>query len=162
MPIPSPRSSSGFSLVETLIATGILVTALAGVAQLLAVSVRQAREPGARGSAVAAAQAKIEWLRARTFGFGPDGESVTDAALLPSPPGAMAEDVPGYADTLDHDGREAGAGDEGAAWARRWAIRSIDAASADVISIEVCVFRAASLAAVAAEACVFTLRSRQP
>ena len=162
MPIPSPRSSSGFSLVETLIATGILVTALAGVAQLLAVSVRQAREPGARGSAVAAAQAKVEWLRARTFGFGPDGGRVTDEALLPSPPGAMAADVPGHADTLDQDGREAEAGDESAVWARRWVIAPIDAASADAISIEVCVFRAASLAAVAAEACVFTLRARQP
>jgi len=162
MPVPSLRSSSGFSLAETLVATLILVTALAGVAQLVAVSVRQAREPGARGAAVAAAQAKAEWLRARTFGFGPGGERVTDAALLPSPPGAMAADAPGYADTLDHDGREVGAGDEGAAWARRWSILSVDAASPDAIAIEVCVFREAGRAAVAAEACVFTLRARQP
>lgn len=140
---------------------GILITALAGVAQLLAVSVRLAREPGTRGAAVAVAQAKIERLRARTFGFTPGDERVTDEALLPSPPGSLARDVAGYADAIDHDGREVVSGGEGAAWARRWAIGAIDPASEDAISIEVCVFRVDSRAP-AAEVCVSTLRTRQP
>lgn len=162
MPIFSSRSAAGFSLLETLVATGILVTALAGLAQLLTLSVRLARAPGVGGSAVLAAQAKIESLRARAFGYGPNGEPITDEALDRSPPGALSEDTPGYADALDADGRELEIGAEGAVWARRWAITAFAPASVDAIAIEVCVFRASAGVAEAADACVFTLRTRQP
>ncbi len=67
----------GFTLVETLIATGLLVTAIAGLAQLFALSVRFTRDSGQFGVALAVAQDKLEALRALRFGYDEGGQSVT-------------------------------------------------------------------------------------
>ncbi len=156
------HSEDGFSLVETLVATSILVTALAGVAQLFLYSVRFTREMGVRDTAVLAAQSKLEWLTARAFGYGPDGDEVTDPALAPSPPDALIEDTPGYVDLLDVDGDPAAQG--GGRLVRRWTITPWEGGSPNVLALEVCVFRApaAAVPREAAEACLATVRARQP
>ena len=156
-PISSAR---GFTLFETLIATGVLVTALAGVAQLFILSTRLTREAGASGVALAAAQEKLESLRGRPFAYGEVGESITDPALEITGADSLAEDIESYADLLDQDGSVvADPGD--AAYVRRWRVSAIDEAPPPSIVIEVCVFRAPGNAA-SPEACLSAIRSRQP
>lgn len=120
-----PNSShDGFTLLETVVATGVLVTALAGIAQLFALSVRSTREAGVQGTALVAAQAKLELLRSLAFTYGPVGEPITDAALASSAGSSLAEDTPGFVDFLDHQGRPVDAADDaqGAAFTRRWRV----------------------------------------
>jgi type II secretory pathway pseudopilin PulG len=159
------RSASGFTLLETLIATSVLVTVLAGVAQLFVLSVRFAGSSGRRGLALTAAQAKIEDLRSRRLGYDAAGDPVTDPVLTPSPPGALSSDADGYSDALDANGEVISADEERAGtFARRWAITRVDDLVPEALVIEVCVFRepAGDAPLAAAEACLSTIRVRQP
>jgi type II secretory pathway pseudopilin PulG len=152
----------GFTMVETLIATGVLVTAIAGLAQLFLLSVRFTRDSGQFGVALVAAQDKLESLRSLTLGYGDDGAEATDARLRGSPPESLAENTDGFADWLDAAGNIAP--ERGAAYVRRWRITPLDADEPTALAIEVCVFEAATAARELsdAEACLATVRVRQP
>ena len=100
----SLSSARGFTLFETLVATGILVTALAGVAQLFVLGSHLTRQAGASGIALVAAQDKLESLRGQAFTYDPAGLAATDAALEPSPPSSLSEDIDPYVDWLDDYG----------------------------------------------------------
>ena len=97
-------SERGFTLLETLVATSILITALAGVAQLFILGTHLTRQSGASGLALVAAQDKLESLRGQAFTYDPGGAPVTAPALQPSPPTTLAEDTEPYVDWLDVDG----------------------------------------------------------
>ncbi len=158
------KTFEGFTLLETLVATGILVTALAGIAQLFVLGVRLTRESGSQGMALASAQAKLETLRSLAMAYGSAAEMVTDQALEASPAGSLREDTAGYVDALDAGGRTVEDEDSDAVFTRRWAITPIDDQVPEAVVIEVCVFRAPAdgVTPVAAEACLATIRSRQP
>jgi Tfp pilus assembly protein PilV len=158
-----PSPARGFTLVETLIATGVLVTALAGLAQLFAMSVRLTRDAGQSGVSLMGAQDKLESLRALRFGYDDTGEPVTDARLDPSPATALTENAPGYVDWLDVSG-VALAEAAGAEYVRRWRVTAVGDDDPSAIVIDVCVFhtRAAQPSLVDAEACLATARVRQP
>ncbi len=162
----SDPSHEGFTLLETVVATGILVTALAGLAQLLTLSLRSTHATGVEGAALRAAQDKIEQLRALAFTYGPVGEPVTDAGLTISPDLSLAADMPGFVDFVDHEGRVIGTDGEvrGARFTRRWRVVPIDHLLPEAFAIEVCVFAhpAVGLAPPAAAACLATVRARQP
>lgn len=158
----SLASTRGFTLLETLIATGILVTALAGVAQLFVLGGQLTRRAGASGFALLAAQDKLESLRGRAFTYDASGTAVTAAVLQPSPSSALAEDHEPYVDWLDQDGREVTDPDD-AVLVRRWRISTLGVTTPDAISIEVCVFRIAGAGdSLGADACLATIRTRQP
>lgn len=160
----APDSSArGFTLLETLIATGILITALAGVAQLFALGNQLAKKGTASGVALLAAQTKLETLQGLTFSFNANGDAESDPHLAPSPEHTLNEDTPPYLDWLDQGGEPIDSA-AGAAFVRRWRILRFDDQEPDSISIEVCVFAAAAGAAPvsAADACLSTLRTRQP
>jgi prepilin-type N-terminal cleavage/methylation domain-containing protein len=152
----------GFTLIETLIATALIVTAVAGLAQLFALSVRFTRESGQFGVALVAAQDKLEFLRARRFDYDDTGAAVTDPHLRASPPDTLTRDVGGFVDWLDAAGRAVGA--EGADYVRRWRVSEIAADDPEAIAIDVCVFRppATNAAPAGADACLATIRVRQP
>ena len=154
----------GFTLLETVIATGILVTVLAGIAQLFALTLRTTRESGSRGVALVAAQAKLEALRALQLAYGAAGERITDPSLEASPSESLREDTADYFDALDDTGAVILDEEAEAAFARRWRITPIDRLEPQALVIEVCVFRSPAEGAtpVAAEACLATIRSRQP
>jgi len=159
----STTSSRGFTLIETLIATGILVTTIAGVAQLLALSVRSTRESGQYGVALVAAQDKLECLRSLKYGFDDSGQPAGDAALVPSPLWSLAENAESYVEWLDHWGRAVDAAGP-AEYVRRWRITEIDEHAPSALAIEVCVFKSPVVrrGPVDAEACLATVRTRQP
>jgi len=160
-----PRArTEGFTLLETLIATAILVTALAGIAQLFGLAVRTTRESGSHSVALLAAQAKLETLRSLELAYGSAGERLTDPALEASPSRSLLEDTADYVEALDATGAVVAAEDGETAFIRRWAITPIDHEEPQAAVIEVCVFRspADGLTPASAEACLATIRSRQP
>ena len=106
------RSDSGFTLIETVIATGLLVTLVAGLAELFVMSARFTSNSNRRGQAVMAAQAKIEDLRSRSFGYDAAGDPITDPVLAPSPPDTLHGDVAGYYEALDPNAEVIPNGDE--------------------------------------------------
>lgn len=158
----STASARGFTLLETIVATGILVTALAGVAQLFILSTHLTRRASASGIALVAAQDKLESLRALRFAYDNAGASITDPALQPSPPNSLNKDVEPNVEWLDASGQ--GATADAAAFVRRWRISTVGASSPDTIAIEVCVFKAPADGADhrSAEACLSSIRTRQP
>ena len=153
----------GFTLIETLIAMGLIVTAVAGLAQLFALSARFTRDSGQFGVALVAAQDKLESLRSRQFGYDDTGERVTDPVLRASPPNALGADVDRYADWLDERGTVLDSA-PGAAYVRRWRISEIAADDPAAIAIEVCVFHLPGVNTLPAhaDACLATARVRQP
>lgn len=162
-----PNSSpDGFTLIETVVATGILVTALAGIAQLLALSVRSTRDAGSQSAALIAAQGKLEALRALAFTYDAAGSPVTASALEVRNSGSLDDDTPGAVDYVDANGAILDEDNEGhgAVFTRRWRITPLDAFVPEAIAIEVCVFHwpADGLAVAASEACLATVRARQP
>ena len=157
-----PTSATGFTLVETLIAAAMLVTAFAGLAQLFALSVRFTRDSGQYGAALVAAQSKLETLRASRYSYDENGGLSTDAGLHPSPATSLLENAGRYFEWLHDDGA---VGDqEGATYVRRWRITEIFADDPAAITIEVCVFEPAASHATAAQAhaCLSSVRVRQP
>lgn len=150
-------------MFETVVATGILVTALAGIAQLFVLATHLTRRANASGAALVAAQDKLESLRALTFTYSAEGAPVTAAALRPSPSTSLDEDVEANVDWLDTAGH-AGTTADGAAFARRWKITTVAGAPPDAIAIEVCVFKApvGEVDHRAADACLSAIRTRQP
>ena len=143
----SAASARGFTLLETLIATGIVVTALAGLAQLVAFSVGLTRASSESAVALAAAQQKLEALRTLEYGFDDAGAATGDSRLAPAR----------YVDWLDASGVEVAEAD--AAFVRRWQVTTIDATEPSLIGIEVCVV---DVGARIPDACLATLRARQP
>jgi len=158
--MPSKESVRGFTLFETLIATGILLTTFAGVAQLFVLGAQLTRQSVRSGAALVAAQDKLESLRGVPFGYSGDGTAITDAALRISPPTSLEQDVDCCVDWVDAGGvsREDRAQ---AAFVRRWRVSEIGAGVPDAISIEVCVFTAPA-GSHPADVCLATIRSRQP
>ena len=159
----SLTSSRGFTLFETIVATGILVTALAGIAQLFVLGTQLSRQASVSGQAVVIAQDKLEYLRGLRFAFDVNGSPVTDSGLTPSPADSLHADRSPYLDWVDASGN-AGGDAADAVFARRWQISTVGAASPEAITIEVCVFAmpVAGRGPQGAEACLSTIRTRQP
>jgi type II secretory pathway pseudopilin PulG len=159
----SDRSiARGFTLVETLVATSVVVTVLAGLAQLFALSVRFTRESGQFGAALVAAQDKLESLRALRFTYDDAGQPMTDPRLTASPSNSLAESVGSYVDWLDQDGNVVS--ERSAVYVRRWRITDVASDDPAAVAIDVCVFAAPAVKRqpVDADACLATVRVRQP
>ena len=146
----------GFSLLEALIATGILAASLVSIAALFGLAIRS--NLAARNTTVATvlAQQKLEALRA-----------VTWTGLIESPANALDDNTPGFVDHVDQFGEIRGSAADPAAdaiFTRRWAIEPLPA-TADTLVIQVRVMRTTvrSVAGrVAEEARLTTVRTRRP
>lgn len=133
--------SRGFSLVEVVIAMGLLTVVSLGVAQLFAASTYANLVAHGQTSTVAMASQKMEQIRSLTWGFDLEGQGlpVSDTTtnlaayphtsdgtgLNPTPSNALDENVSGCVDYLDVNGSWVGTGltpPPGAAYVRRWSI----------------------------------------
>ena len=119
--------AGGFTLVETLVAAGLLAVGLVALADLGARSLRAGVVAGATTYASLLAGDKVEALRAAT--------------LAPSPPGTLDRNVAGYVDHLDRAGRVVGAGVDppgATAFTRRWDVAALPGApGVHVVRVEV-------------------------
>jgi prepilin-type N-terminal cleavage/methylation domain-containing protein len=148
----------GFSLIEVLVATGILTTALVALAQMLAMSVTANTAAKNTTFATVLAEQKLEQLRALTWGFDASGLPVSDSTsntavdpeqtaggtgLSPSPAAALQEDTGGYVDYVDRWGKIVGndANDppDGALYFRRWSIEPLPTNPNNTLIIQVLV-----------------------
>jgi type II secretory pathway pseudopilin PulG len=189
MALAKSRSSSesGFSLIEVLVATGLLATALVTLAQLFAYSTRSnvAARTGSYTSILA--EQKVEELRALTWGFDGTGLPMSDitsdttvspetstggTGLSPSPPTSLQENTPGFVDYVDPYGNKLGTGKEppaAAQYTRRWSISPLPTNPNNTLIIQVLVTTirqrgAADLGAVARlpdEARIVTVKTRK-
>jgi prepilin-type N-terminal cleavage/methylation domain-containing protein len=136
------RTACGFTLVETLVATALVVVAAAGLAQLVAVGNRQSARTRDAFEALAAAQARLEALRAIPWSH---ADPATGAALAPG--GSLSTDTPGYVERA-------------ARLLVRWEIQRVDPLDGNVLALRVCAFDPAAPSA--PEACVLSIRGRRP
>ena len=140
-------------------ASGILATALIGLAQLFAVALTANTSARSTTYAAVLAEQKMEELRALTWGFdssglpmtdtstdtaSPDDDAVGGTGLTPSPETALQENTDGYADYVDMFGNKLGGGDtppQGAVYTRRWSIEPLPTNPNNTIIIQVLVTR---------------------
>jgi type II secretory pathway pseudopilin PulG len=150
-------SDDGFSLLETVIATGIMATALVALGQMVAISV--ANNMSARTGTYAAvlAQQKMEQLRGLMWGYDalalPLGDASTNTALptesptggtglTPSPPNALTSNIAGYVDYVDRFGNVIGGGATTPAktvYIRRWSIEPLPSNPGNALILQVLV-----------------------
>jgi hypothetical protein len=116
----------GFSLVETLVATVLLVIAVVTLAQLFAVAARSNVASRDVTYATVLAGQKLEELRA-----------LDTEAIAPSPPGAMVADTPGWVDYIDRFGQtlRGPLGPGQTAYVRRWSIDRADIDGAWMVQV---------------------------
>jgi type II secretory pathway pseudopilin PulG len=152
-------SASGFSLVETIVATGLLATALITVAQLFGIATKSNTSARDATFATILAEQKIEQLRALTWGFDSVGLPVSDLStntavqpeapnggtgLTPSPADALKENTDGYVDYVDRWGNTLGTGEaplDGSVYFRRWSIEPLPTNPNNTLIIQVVVGR---------------------
>jgi prepilin-type N-terminal cleavage/methylation domain-containing protein len=151
-------SESGFTLVETLVASAILVASLVSLAELFVIATRSNAVAKNGGMTMILAQQKMEQLRGLTWGFDPIGlplsDTTTDTAqvpeasggtgLLPSPPNSLWSNTVGYVDYISATGRSLGGGSNvptGTAYIRRWSIDPLPTNPNNTLIIQVLVTR---------------------
>lgn len=150
-------SEAGFSLIETMIATGLLAGAIAFLGQMFAMSIAShASTRNGTFAAVLAAQ-KLEQLRGLTWSVGALGEPLSDLStnlalpvqsaaggtgLSHSPPNSLETNVEGYVDYVDQFGRILGGGStvpDRAVFIRRWSVEPLPANPNDTLVVQVVV-----------------------
>ena len=152
-------SNAGFSLLEVLVATAILATALVSLAQLFALSTRS--NIGSRNTTYASilAQQKLEELRSLAWGFDQVGLPISDittdttvtpeqpiggTGLSPSADSALQGNTIGYVDYIDSYGNKMGTGTvppQNAIYTRRWSITPLPTNPNNTLVIQVLVTR---------------------
>jgi type II secretory pathway pseudopilin PulG len=133
----------GFTLLETVIATGLLAGAIAALVQMFAISVANNISARSGSYATVLAGQKMEQLRGLAWGFDtlglPAADLTTDTAapidtpdggtgLSPSPGGTLTANAAGYVDYVDKFGHILGGGETmpaRAVYTRRWSIEPL-------------------------------------
>jgi hypothetical protein len=153
------NDESGFSLLEVMVATGLLVTALVTLAQLFVISARS--NIGSHNTTYASvlAEQKLEELRALDWGYDTQGLPLSDATtntavspetptggtgLSPSPGSALQENTTGYVDYIDSFGNKLGTGanpPQNAIYTRRWSITPLPTNPNNTLVLQVLVTR---------------------
>jgi type II secretory pathway pseudopilin PulG len=132
----------GFSLLEVLCATTILIVGLAALAQLVAVSTRINSSAKTTTIATLVAAQKMEQLRSLSWGFDNLGLPLSDAGLNASPPDSLKRNISSYCDFLDRTGRSLGGGASppaGAAYISRWSVEPLPTDPANTLVLQVLV-----------------------
>ena len=150
---------SGFSLVEVMVATGLLATAIVTLAQLFALSTQTNMASRTTTYASVLAEQKIEELRALAWGFDTQGLALSDTTtnttvspqtptggkgLSPSSSASLQENTPGFVDYVDAYGNKLGTGEnppDNAIYIRRWSITPLPTNPNNTLVIQVLVTR---------------------
>jgi type II secretory pathway pseudopilin PulG len=145
----------GFSLLEAIVASGLMAGALAALGQMFVISIANNRSARAASYATVLAQQKIEQLRGLMWGFDALGQPISDTTsntaapletpaggtgLTPSPAGTLTSNADGWVDYVDQSGNVLGGGTRlppGTVYIRRWAVEPLPSGSTDTIVIRV-------------------------
>lgn len=151
-------NESGFSLVETLVATALLATAIASSAQLFALATRSNLAAQRTSFTTTLAGEKMEQLRGLAWGYDEIGLPINDyesntavdpaeggggTGLSQSPDNALSANVDGYVDYLNRYGDSLGGGadvPEGTVYVRRWSIEPLPTNPNNTLILQVLVF----------------------
>ena len=149
----------GFSIIEVLMATALMVAAVASLAQLFALSTTRNKSAKNTTFASVLAQQKMEQLRSLTWGFDALGLPTTDTTtdttkfpetaggtgLSPSPVNTLQQNVVGYVDYLDSKGQTLGGASVNppgsAVYIRRWMVEPLPTNPNNTIVLQVLVTR---------------------
>ncbi len=153
----SSKSESGFSLVETIVATGLLAGAVVVLGQMFAISMADNTSARTGTFAAVLAEQKMEQLRGLTWGFDIIGLPLTDTSsnialpiqsgtggpgLSPSPSNSLRSNVDGYVDYVDGFGRIIGGGSTvpaQAVYVRRWSVEPLPTNPNNTVILQVLV-----------------------
>jgi type II secretory pathway pseudopilin PulG len=179
----------GFSIVESLVASTIMIVGLMSVAQLFSLSTRANAAAETTTKTTILAREKMEQLRSLEWGFDSLGLPLSDIAtdtsvvpesptggtgLRPSPPGTLSRSTVGYVDYLDGAGRSLGGGSaaapSGTRYIRRWSVDPLASNPTGTLVLQVVVLpyqnkgtseSSAGAASQASEARLVTVRTRK-
>jgi prepilin-type N-terminal cleavage/methylation domain-containing protein len=154
----SSFNSRGFSLVEVLVAMGILTVVSLGLAQLFAASTHVNIIARGQTSTTMLAEQKMEQIRSLTWGFDTTGQGlpVSDTTsnltmypvtpdgtgLNPSPADSLERNITGFVDFVDAAGAWVGTGNTppgSAVYIRRWSIQPLPTNPNNTLVIQVLV-----------------------
>ena len=160
------RVESGFTLVEVLVASALIVSVAGGFAHLAAAGVARSNAARSAGVALALAQGKLEELRAAPWSYDAAGLPASDPALTPSPDDSLTSDRDGWFDALDRFGGGVPVEERRrAVFGRRWSVSRFEPGDGDTLILRVCVrsmVLSAAAGAGAADACVSAVMTRKP
>jgi len=155
----SSKSESGFSLVETIVATGLLAGAVVVLGQMFAIAMADNTSARTGTFAAVLAEQKMEQLRGLTWGFDIIGLPLTDTTsnialpiqsaaggpgLSPSPADSLRSNVNGYVDYVDQFGQIIGGGTTvpgQALYIRRWSVEPLPTNPNNTVILQVVVTR---------------------
>lgn len=151
------QNHRGFTVIESIVASALTITTLASVTHLFLQSAQATADARRAPIVLAAAESKLEQLRALSWTYDAAGAAVSDeqsdtsvdppapgggTGLAVSPGDSLSRASPGYVDYLDRDGRSLGSTPvAGALFSRRWWIQPLPAAPLDARLLRVCVGR---------------------
>jgi Tfp pilus assembly protein PilV len=124
--------TAGFSLIEVLFATTIVMAVVGSLAQLVVLSADANQIARDSSIALLLAEQKMEDLRG------------TPAGLALSPPDTLTADTAGYVDYFDAEGvrladSDRSASPGGAVFVRRWSVDSLAAGAGNLVALHVMV-----------------------
>jgi type II secretory pathway pseudopilin PulG len=151
-------SSSGFSLVETLVASTLMATAIVTLASLFALSTRTNVSSRNTTYAAVLAEQKMEELRSLVWGFDTQGLPLSDLAsntavspvettggtgLTPSPTTTLKEDTTGWVDYVDGYGNKVSdaQNQQQIVYTRRWSVTPLPTNPNNTLVLQVLVTR---------------------
>jgi prepilin-type N-terminal cleavage/methylation domain-containing protein len=123
----SAGARRGFTLLEVMVALGLMAGGFLALAQLLVAASRASHLSRADTMATSLAARQLEHLQSLAWGCAADGTTVGDLAMSPS--GALDVDTAGFVDYLDDGGVAVGIGlspPAGAMFTRRWSVEPDD------------------------------------
>ena len=150
-------NEAGFSLVETLVASMLLATALVSVAHLMVVATRGNMSAQKSTFASTLAAEKMEQLRGLAWGFDEIGLPINDyvtnlavdpptqdgVGLSPSPGDSLSSNIDGFVDYVDRFGNTLGGGAAPAGdtvYVRRWSVEPLPTNPNNTLIFQVLVF----------------------
>jgi hypothetical protein len=151
----------GVTLVEAIVAGGLLVTVATGTATLIGLARRLGNAAEQVMIATTLATARLQSLRAVAWEYGLDGSAAEIAVLSVVGADALQRDTTGYFEVVDEAGRIVAFSTGSPAYTVRWAIGPTAGAIGDTRSLEVCVFAWPTPGGAPPLACVQSARVRQ-
>jgi type II secretory pathway pseudopilin PulG len=150
-------SDSGFSLLETMIATFLLATGVLATAQMFILAAKSNGAAQRSTYTATLAQEKMEQLKGLTWGFDQVGLPIQDystdisvnppagggVGLTPSPDDSLSANVAGYVDYIDRDGNSLGGGAQVPAetvYVRRWSVEPLPTNPNNTLVLQVLAF----------------------